>query len=187
MHFLKNLQYSASMNYFAGLLALHTHCPLSMSRTWQGRIILSLSYWLYWKSDFSGSFQSEPQKDIDGRARWHPPSHCVLARWDLGKDLQNWALVKQGSHRTLLPCSPWWDEGSRQAAGELSRCGVILPRLGPAGRKGATSPHSGMWCRRRGRSMERRALLKRRCGDLFQLFTFFSLFFHFFFLHFFTS
>lgn len=45
---------------------------------------------------------------------------CVLAQWDLGKDLQNWALSKQGSHRTILPCLWWWEEGSYLAAGELS-------------------------------------------------------------------
>lgn len=48
---------------------------LSRSRTWRGRKILSLSYWLFWKSDFSGSFQGEPQKiccHLLQLANWHP-------------------------------------------------------------------------------------------------------------------
>lgn len=98
---------------------------LLSSRMWWGRKIVSLNYWLYWESDFSGSLQNESPKDLGGRVRWHFSIPCVLAQWDLGKDLENWALAKQGSHCTLLLCPSWWDEVSHQAAAMLADAGLF--------------------------------------------------------------
>lgn len=175
MHFLKNLQNSAGMNYFAGFR--HALYFLSRSRPWQGRRILSLNYWLYWKSDFSGSFQNEPPKGLDGRARRHCPS---LLSWHGETRVR---ICK--SEARLPPHAPplpsWVRRGLPPGSRRAGQRRGHFTSFWTCGEKRGHITSLRVRCRRRGSSKKRRALFERRQSDFFQLFTFFLFFIHFIF------